>query len=205
MRRSGWTWTGGVTLGGLLALLSLTPGKVGAQLPVEVWARPLIAMPIGDFASRGSGLGASAAAGYDAGVALALGGFSIYGEYQEIAFGCDECADVELEGSVLDRGWGAGVRLPLFSLVAGFRPWGSLGVIGHHLRFRFGEESAYSGASLGWSAGLGAETRPFRWLRIEPSLLVRGYDADFSFAIDVPDRDVSVTYVALGLGIGVGL
>ena len=53
--------------------------------------------------------------------------------------------------------------------------------------------------------GVGAEARPLRWLRVEPSLLLRGYEAGFGFAIDVPDRDVGVTYIALGLGIGIGL
>jgi hypothetical protein len=189
----------------LVAMLALVPRAALAQLPLDIWIRPLAALPIGGFASRDHGVTADASVGFDAGGAVALGPLAIYGEYQEIAFGCEECEEVELEGSVLDRGWGAGVLVPLRSPIAGFEPWGRIGVIGHHLRFRSNAEAAYSSSALGWAAGIGAEARPLRWLRIEPALLLRGYEAGFGFAIDVPDRDVSVTYIALGLGIGIGL
>lgn len=209
MRRPGWSGVvvrAGVLLVMMMMMLSLpTAHRAHAQVPVRVWVRPLAALPVGDFGNRGGGVGANSSVGYDVGGAVSLGALSIYGEYQEISFGCEECAEVELEGSVLDRGWGAGVLVALGSPIARFEPWGRLGVISHHLRFRHAEESAYSGASLGWDAAVGAETRPVRWLRIEPLLLVRSYDAGFAFSIDVPDREVSVTYVALGLGIGFGL
>ena len=205
MRRPGGAGAAVLGLVVLAVMACTTTQRAHAQLPLEVWVRPLVALPVGDFGSRNAGVGASTSLGYDAGAALSVGALSIYGEYQEISFGCEECAEVELAGSVLDRGWGAGVLVPLRSPIASFEPWARLGVIGHHLRFRHAEESAYSGASLGWAAGIGAEARPLRWVRIEPVLLVRSYEAGFGFSIDVPDRDVSVTYLALGLGIGIGL
>lgn len=179
--------------------------EASAQLPLELWIRPVAAVPVGGFAGRDEGIEAETSFGFDAGAAVTLGALTLYGEYQEIDFGCGECGEAGLAERVLERGWGAGVIVPYPETVAGFRPWGRVGVVGHYLRFRFEQESAYSDPALGWSVGLGAEARPLRWLRVEPSLLFRQYDARFGFLIDVPDRRASISYLTLGLGLGVGL
>lgn len=209
MRRCGWKGVAGRHPGLFAAALAvavvLTPRLAEAQFPVRAWVRPLVALPVGDFAGREEGIAARASTGFDAGGSLTLGALTVYGEYQEIAFECAECTDAGLEDRVLDWGWEAGVMIPIFGPILRTEPWVRLGVVGHHLRFRSGEERAYSNASLGWAAGLGTEARPLSWLRLEPAILFRSYQSDFSFSIDVPNRDVSTSYLAFGLGVGVEL
>ncbi|HEX6925582.1 MAG TPA: hypothetical protein VF167_09130 [Longimicrobiaceae bacterium] len=188
-----------------VALAALFAGEASAQLPLEAWVRPLAAVPVGAFAGRDDGIEAGASFGFDAGASIDVGALTLYGEYQEIGFSCGECEEVEVEETALDRGWGAGVIVPHPSTIAGLRPWARAGIIVHHLRFRFGDERAYSDPSLGWSLGVGAEARPLPWLRLEPSLLFNRYSAEYGFAIDVPDRRTSISYITLGLGVGVGL
>lgn len=184
---------------------SLCAGEASAQLPLEAWVRPLVALPVGAFAGRDEGIEAGVSLGFDAGVSIEVGALTLYGDYQEIGFHCGECEEAEVDETALDRGWGAGVIVPHPSTVAGLRPWARAGIIVHHLRFRFGNELAHSDPALGWSLGVGAEARPLRWLRLEPSLLFSRYNAEYGFAIDVPDRSTSISYITLGLGVGVGL
>jgi hypothetical protein len=181
------------------------PTDLRAQLPVKIWARPLLAVPIGGFAGREDGVDARPTGGFDAGGSVSLGALRVYGEYTEVDFGCDECAEAGLADAVLDRGWGAGVVVPLPGERIGLAPWARLGVIGHHLRFRSDVEAAYSNRSLGWATGAGVEFRPVRRVRVEPAVLFRHYDATFGFRIDVPDRDLSVSYLALALAVGIEL
>lgn len=181
------------------------PPIVAAQLPVEAWVRPLLALPVGEFADRGAGVDAGPSVGYDVGASFRAGPLALYGEYHDVSFRCGECAEVDLHDRVRDRGWGAGVIVPLPRPHAGLRPWARLGVIGHRLRLRHGEETAHSNAGLGWSAGAGVDARPLPWLRVEPALIVRSYGTRFGFAIDVPDRDLSVTWLGLGLALGFAL
>lgn len=205
MKRMGRLGAWGPVTGMFATLICLLPAPAQAQFAADAWVRPLVALPIGGFSGRDEGISAGTSFGFDGGASLTLGGLTLYGEYQEVAFDCDECAEAGLHDTALDRGWGAGVIVPLLSSRYGFRPWARAGVIAHHLRFRSAEESAYSSEALGWSVGMGAEARPLRWLRVEPTLLFRRYDADFGFAIDVPDRAVTVSYLAFGLALGVGL
>lgn len=202
--RRGWSGIapghGAVVLAMVLA--AGPPSEAGAQLPLKIWARPLLAVPIGDFAGRDDGVDAHPTGGFDAGGSVSLGALRVFGEYTEVDFGCDECAEAGLADAVLDRGWGAGVVVPLPGERLGLVPWVRLGVIGHHLRFRSEVEAAYSHRSLGWSAGGGSEFRPTRWLRVEPTVLFRHYDTRFGFRIDVPDRDLSVSYLGFGLALG---
>lgn len=203
--RRGWS---GIAPGRSAVLLALMlaaapPLTAGAQLPVRAWVRPLFAVPIGDFAGREDGVAAQPTAGFDAGGSLAFGALRVYGEYQEVDFGCDECAEAGLADAVLDRGWGAGAVIPLLGERRPIAPWVRLGVIGHHLRFRSADEAAYSNRSLGWAAGGGVEIRPARWLLVEPAVFYRHYDATVGFRIDVPDRDLSVSYLALGLALAI--
>ena len=191
----------GTVVGLLLAIAALHVEPATAQLPLEVWLRPLIAVPIGDFSDRDDGVEARPSLGFDAGGAVTFGALTLYGEYQEVSFGCGECEAAGLDETVLDRGWGAGVVVPLPLSPAGIRPWARLGVIGHHLRFRSAEESAHSDSALGWSAGLGFDLRPLSWLRLEPAVLLRSYDARFAFALDLPAREASVTHAAFGLAL----
>ncbi|HEX6069943.1 MAG TPA: hypothetical protein VFZ18_08965 [Longimicrobiaceae bacterium] len=205
--RRGWS---GIAPGRSAVLLALLlgagpPPEARAQLPLKIWARPLLAVPIGDFAGRDNGVDARPTGGFDAGGSLSLGALRVYGEYTEVDFGCDECAEAGLADAALDRGWGAGVVVPISGERFGLVPWVRLGVIGHHLRFRSEVEAAYSNRSLGWAAGGGAEIRPARWLRVEPAVIFRHYDTTFGFRIDVPDRDLSVSYLGLGLALGIEL
>ena len=206
MRRG---WCGIAPLRGALPLALLlaagAPRVASAQLPLKIWGRPLLAVPIGDFAGRDDGVAARPTGGYDAGGTFSLGALRVYGEYTEVDFRCDECGEARLVDAALDRGWGAGVVVPLSGERYGFVPWVRLGVIGHHLRFRSDSEAAYSNRSLGWAAGGGVELRPLRWLRVEPAVLLRHYDTAFGFRIDVPDRDLSVSYLALGVALGIEL
>lgn len=205
MRREGRRVAAGLALAAVLGGCLGSAREAAAQLPLELWIRPLAAVPVGGFAGRDDGIEAETSFGFDAGAAVGLGALTVYGEYQEIEFGCGECGEAGVAETVLDRGWGAGVIVPFPTSVAGLRPWARVGVVGHHLRFRFEQESAYSDPALGWSLGIGAEARPLRWLRVEPSLLFRQYPARFGFAIDVPDRRTSISYLTFGLGLGVGL
>jgi hypothetical protein len=205
--RRGWR---GIALRRAAALLALLlcaggPRAALAQLPLKLWGRPLLAVPIGDFAGRDNGVDARPSGGFDLGGAVSLGALRVYGEYTEVDFGCDECAEAGLVEAALDRGWGAGVVVPLSGERFGAVPWVRVGVIGHHLRFRSDVEAAYSNRSLGWAAGGGVELRPVRWLRVEPAVLFRQYDTTFGFRIDVPDRDLSVSYLGLGLALGIEL
>jgi hypothetical protein len=186
----------------VLALLLLAaPRRASAQLPIEGWVRPLVAIPVGSFAGRDDGIAARASSGLDAGGSISLGSLRVYGEYQQVDFGCDECGEAGLEETVLDRGWGAGAILPLGMGLPLAEPWVRLGVIGSHLRFRGQGETAYSDASLGWSAGAGADLRLRSWLLVQPVLLYRSYGTTFRFGIDVPDRDLTVSYFGLGLAL----
>lgn len=204
MTRVGWEALGRWRLALLFGLLA-APAEVDAQLPLSVWARPLLAVPVGEFAGQDEGIAARPSFGFDAGGSLTLGALQVYGEYQEVRFSCGECAEAQLEDVALDRGWGAGVVVPTLAGPFGFAPWGRLGVIGHHLRFRSGDEAAYSGRSLGWEAGVGADIRPLRWLVVEPAVLWRSYDGTFGFSIEVPDRDLSISYLSFGLGLTIEL
>jgi hypothetical protein len=203
MRRAGWEGSGGWWLTTLFALLAMSPSTGQAQLPVSVWVRPLLALPLGDLRGQEEGLAARTSFGLDAGGAVAIGSLSVYGEYQEVRFACGECSGAGLTDEALDRGWGAGVVVPVLGEQFGLAPWARLGVIAHHLRIRSVDEAAYSGRSLGWSTGVGARVSPLRWLRVEPSVMLRSYDATFGFAIDVPDRDLSVTYLSFGLAVAI--
>lgn len=180
--------------------LALTAAEVRAQqLPVELWVRPLVAVPLGDFAGRDEGVDAGTGFGFDVGGAVDLGPASLYAEYQYADMSCGECEEVGLDDKVMDRGWGAGVMVPFSYGDERIRPWVRVGVTAHRLGFRAGDETRYSKQSMGWAIGGGIVTDLLPWLGLEPTLLVRKYDAEFDFAIDAPSRDTRVTFLAAGL------
>lgn len=199
-RARGWRGIVGLTLA-----LGAVATPAAAQLSVQGWGRPLLAVPLGDFAGREEGVEAGTSRGFDLGGAVGFGPLRIYGEYQQVDFACGECGEAALEERVLDRGWGAGAIIPLVAERRRVDPWLRLGVIGHHLRFRGGGEASYSDAALGWAGGAGARVEPLPHLAIEPSLLVRRYQTRFRFSIDVPDQEISVTYLAVGLAFSLAL
>ena len=181
------------------ALLVPTAEATAQQIPVELWLRPMVAVPIGDFAGRDDGVDAGTGFGFDIGGAVDLGPASLYAEYQYADMTCGECEEVGLDDKAMDRGWGAGVMVPFPYGDDRIRPWVRAGITAHRLGFRAGDESRYSKQSMGWAVGGGIVTDLLPWLGLEPSLLVRSYDAEFDFAIDAPSRDIRVTFLAAGL------
>lgn len=181
-------------------LMVVSPARVSAQLPpVELWLRPVLAVPIGDFAGRDEGIDAGVGFGFDVGGSLDLGPAALYVEYQHADLACGECEEVGLEDHALDRGWGGGVIVPIPYGVDRFRPWVRAGISGHRLGFQSGDDTRYSDTSVGWAVGAGAVTDLLPWLGVEPTLLVRSYEARFEFAADAPARETRVSFLAAGL------
>jgi hypothetical protein len=196
------------TLSVLLALSSvaLAPSRAPAQLlpgvTIDVEARPLVGVPVGDFGTAEDGIAATPGYGGAIGARVGLGPFAVYGDYQALRFGCDECAVAELDDRALDTGWEVGVELgvPFLPLVP-VKPWVRGGVVGHQLGLSDDGASLTSDQSTGFAVSAGASVPLLlTGLRLAPRIGYTSYTADFHFE-QLPDRGTTVTYVTAGLGL----
>ena len=98
-------WCGRAARAGVLAMLCVAGlDSVGAAqgVSLQIWGRPVVAVPIGDFSEREEGVEAGASGGIDAGAALGIGALRVYGEYQQVDFACGECGEAALDDEVLE-------------------------------------------------------------------------------------------------------
>jgi hypothetical protein len=194
----------------VLACLAPVASRAGAQMlpgvSIAVEARPLLGMPVGDFGGAENGVGATAGYGGAVGARVGLGPLSVYGDYQAVRFGCDECVVAGLDDRALDTGWEAGVQLgvPFLPLVP-VKPWVRGGLILHQLGFSGEGGTLASDQSTGFAVSAGADLPFGLGLRLSPTVGYSSYTADvhleqFQQGSGVgATKSTPVTYVTLGV------
>ncbi|MGH7458440.1 MAG: hypothetical protein ACREKN_05050 [Longimicrobiaceae bacterium] len=190
----------------LLALPSaaqLVPG-----LPLSLELRGGAGIPPGDFAveETDADLQVEAGPALSGGLALHFAErFLVYGGYNWTGFGCSECSTFELDGDVVDAGFGAGAGAEFGPLLAGISPWLRAGAIFHTLTFSQEGESSSSERGTGFEGrvGLNYPIPALEALRVSPSLGYRAYSAKFDLEVGAtdPSRTVAVSYLSADLGV----
>lgn len=193
MKKTMW----GVAAG--LAMLTAT-GTAEAQsvLPLAVEVRGGAAFPTGDF---GEGLETGYAAGGNVSFSFAPM-LAVYGGYSLNGFGIDDEGTGQADGlEFRDRGFDAGIRASIPTLVLPVSPWVKGGLVYHQLELDGDGEGASTDSSLGFEVGGGFEFPLGPTVSVTPGVSYTKYSVDFEDDETGTEFDVSHVKADIGLRI----